>query len=161
MASARPKKELVYSHERLNFPVAGSSDPRISLPDVDLYSNLPIQDSVENVVYDFYYPESGNLLEGSPVVQFKAKESMYFSDLADSYLMFEVSFNKEGADPTIDPTEECSPTNFLSAVLFKDLSIEFNGKPVNSTFGNYMYESYIKLLIDSSGPALDKWEVSE
>ena len=119
MASSRTKKEAVYSHERLNFPVAGSADPRVALPDIDLFSQIPIQDSVESVQWDFFYPESGNLLPTSPRVQFKAKESQYMSDLSDTYLMFELSFNKSGDDPAIDPAEQTCPTNFMSAVIFK------------------------------------------
>ena len=128
MASSRTKKEAVYSHERLNFPVAGSSDPRVALPDIDLFSQIPIQDSVESVQYDFFYPESGNLLPTSPRVQIKAKKSQYFSDLSDSYLMFELSFNKSGDAPAIDPAEQCCPTNFMSAVIFKVSGLTTNVK---------------------------------
>ena len=59
MAASRPRKEAVYSHERLNFPVAGSVDPYCSLPDIDLFSSPPTQNSVESVYWDIFYPESG------------------------------------------------------------------------------------------------------
>lgn len=84
---------------------------------------------------------------------------MHFSDLSESYIALELSFNKVAADKTIANTEPVSLCNFIFATLWKDLRIEIGGKPINSQYGNFLYESYFKLLLDTSYDGIEKWEV--
>ena len=84
---------------------------------------------------------------------------MHFSDLSESYIALKLSFNKVAADKTIANDEPVSLCNFIFANLWKDLRIEIGGKPINSQYGNFLYESYFKLLLDTSYDGVEKWEV--
>ena len=77
-----------YSHESLNFPIVGSDASTLSLPECDLFSSIPNQNSIESSSYDILHPEDGNLLISSPELRFVSKASLKFSDLADRYSSF-------------------------------------------------------------------------
>ena len=77
-----------YSHESLNFPIVGSDSSTLSLPECDLFSSIPNQNSIESSSYDILHPEDGNLLISSPELRFVSKASLKFSDLADRYRSF-------------------------------------------------------------------------
>ena len=70
-----------YSHEKLNFPIVGSNESTISLPEIDLWSIIPSQNTVESVSYDHIYSENGNLLATSPELRFHSRPSVLFTDL--------------------------------------------------------------------------------
>ena len=72
-----------YSHESLNFPIAGSDAGTIALPECDLFSSIANQNTIESTSFDIVHPEDGNLLASSPEVRFCSKASLKFTDLAD------------------------------------------------------------------------------
>ena len=77
-----------YSHESLNFPIVGSDANTLALPECDLFSSIPNQNTIESSSYDVLHPEDGNLLITSPELRFVSKASLKFCDLADRYILF-------------------------------------------------------------------------
>ena len=155
----------VYSHERLNFPVSGSEASTIHLPECDLWSHIPIQDSIQDTILEIVYCPSSNLLATSPCLEFKVKPSVLYSDLADSFLTMELSLTKnpdksEGSKDTAVITDEdkVGTCNFIGACMFKDLAVQMAGKPINSCFNNFYWENYIKVVTEASYFSMDKWK---
>ena len=72
-----------YTHETLNFPVSGGNEQVVSLPETDLWSGIPSQNSVESSLYDIIYSEDSNLLSSSTELRFHSRPSLHFSDLSD------------------------------------------------------------------------------
>ena len=72
-----------YTHETLNFPVSGGNESSVSLPETDLWSGIPSQNSVESSLYDIIYSEESNLLSSSAELRFHSRPSLNFSDLSD------------------------------------------------------------------------------
>ena len=115
-----------FSHDTLNFPVVGSSNDSISLPEIDIWSDLATQNSVEHSSYDHIYCDPSDILATSPDLRYVSKPSMQWSDLSDSYLFLELQLIKtsgEEKDSAITDADKTCVSNFLSNSLFKDLQV--------------------------------------
>ena len=146
-----------YSHEALNFPLAGSDGGNVSLPECDIFSSIPDQASVESSLYDTVFCEDGNLLTTSSELRFTSKPSLAFTDLGESYIFLEMVLVKDGAVPAITDADKVIVSNMISVVPFRDLQIFICGKPINSCFQNYLYECYLRVMTEISDEALTKW----
>ena len=157
----------VYSHDRLNFPISGSTATTVNLPEVDLWSGIPIQQSIESTIYEHVYTPSSNLLATSPTLEFKVKPSVLYTDVADSWLTLELSIIKTpdkspGSKdvPDIVTTDHVGTCNFVGANMFKDLAVKIAGKPCNSCFNNFLWESYMKVIVEQTDQSLNKWSAA-
>ena len=115
-----------FSHDTLNFPVVGSANDSISLPEIDIWSDLATQNSVEHSSYDHVYCDSSDLLSTSPDLRYVARPSTQWTDLSDSYLFLELQLIKtsgEEKDRAITDADKTCISNFLSNALFKDLQV--------------------------------------
>ena len=118
-----------FSHDTLNLPVAGSSSDSISLPEIDIWSDLATQNSVESSSYNHVYCDSSDLLSTSPDMRYVARPSMQWTDLSDSYLFLELQLIKtSGKDRTITDADKTCVSNFLSNSIFKDLQVSTSKK---------------------------------
>ena len=81
--------------------------------------------------------------------------------MASSYLELQVGLVKltwpQGKTEAITAEDKVSTCDFVGANLFKDISISLNGSVVTPSYGNSLYENYIKLRTQVPEVALTKW----
>ena len=161
----RLRMTKIASHDTLNKPVLGSSH-KVGMSELDLHSVLPVQDDISKVTYDRIWPQNGSLVDTNPEVVFIAPPSPHFSDLSDSYFRMELKLVKQPDPAKKDDTSKIVPedlanvSNFTAMSLWKDITLFIAGRPINSCFGNALFEAYFKLLTQCSEEALRKWEIS-
>ena len=130
------------------------------LSETDLYSTLAIQDSVKNHHFEPFYPANGSLLDSSPDVTFEVSQSMHLTCLADSYLEIDVSLVKGANKAKVVATDLAVPTNFAALAWVRDIKVFISGRPVNSAFGHFHLEAYLKVVTETSTDAIRKWFIS-
>ena len=154
------KMTTVYTHDQIQFPVAGSDEAVIALPEIDFTSHIPTQGSVEKVSYQKLYCDSANLLGTSPQLVFHSKPSQYWTDLSETFISLEISLVRTDGKKIDVEKEKVSFCNFVAASLFKDLQIQICGKNTTSCFNNFYIENYLKVVLEQSQESMQKWRVA-
>lgn len=114
-------------------------------PELDLFTNLPTQASVDDGFFTEYQP-IGSLTDDNPVKFHVSGDSNSYIDLASSYIYLEVKITK--ADGTnIDANTEVGPINLLAHTLFKQVDISLNDVLVSDSSNLYHYRSMIETLL--------------
>ena len=153
-------RTLITNHEDLNFAVAGGANSVVALSETDLYSSLAIQDSVKSHHFEPFYPTTGSLLDSSPDITFNVGPSMHLTCLADSFLEIDISLVKGPTKAKVVAADKAVPANFASIAWVKDLNVFISGKPVTSSFGNFLHEAYLKVITETSSDSIRKWIIA-
>ena len=150
-----------FSHEGLidTYRVKGAAE----VSELDLFSPLSMQTSIDNAFYETLYCGEGNLNPTVPDVTFIAKGQNNLIDLNESYMSMTCRLLKIEADGSGKPpaaTEIVGATDLTMYAIWSDLVLYINGKQVNNSFHLYHLQSYLQLLTNMSSDALKKWRVS-
>ena len=115
-----------------------------SKPQLDLFSNLPTQASVEDGYHIEHLPRS-NPNEG-PIKFEISGDSNDYMDLLNSYLLLEIKLSK--ADNTdIDDNDVVGPINLIGQTLFKQIDVSLNDTLISDSSNMNHYRSIIESLL--------------
>ena len=113
-------------------------------PELDLFSNLPTQASVEDGFHTEIQPNTS--LDDGPIKFTVSGDSNYYLDLASSYLYLEVKITK--ADGTaVDADTEVGPVNLLAHSLFKQIDVYLNDVLFSNASNLYHYRALLETLL--------------
>ena len=150
-----------FSHEGLtdSYRTKGS-DAEVS--ELDLFSSVSLQSSIDNAYYEVVYSNVGNLETTVPDVTFIAKGQNNLIDLNESYMeMVCQLLKKDGTSGKIPAdTEIVNATDLTMYTLFSYLVLSINGRQVNNSFHLYHLQCYLQLLTNMSPESLDKWRIA-
>ena len=123
-----------YSHENLSSNVKGDhgAAPKIQFSELDIFSPTAVQGEIRSSFHERVYPIEGSLDESQPEIIFNIKPSSDLISLNDSFIVAEVKLLKKDTDKGIwvkpAASDLVTPANCVLYQLFKDQTIELNGK---------------------------------
>jgi len=119
-----------------------------SKPEIDLFTNLPTQASVEEGFHVEHLPTT-SLSDESPIKFSISGDSNHYTDLASSYLYLEVKFlNGDGSN--ITAYEMVGPINLLGQTLFQQVDVSLNDVLISDASNLYHYRAMIETLLSYS-----------
>ena len=115
--------------------------------EVDLFGPI-LQQTVLLNEFDREFAPLASLQEGAPIeFMVKGADQLYL-DLNESSLLLRVKITN--ADGGNIGANTAGPVNLMLHSLFSQMSVEFNGKPVNEPNHLYAYRAYLSTLINFS-----------
>ena len=114
-------------------------------PELDLFSNIPTQASVEEGIHIEHQPTS-SIDDSSPIQFLVSGDSNYYIDLSSSYLCLEVKITKAD-NSNIDADAKVGPVNLIGQTLFKQVDISLNDVLISDASNLYHYRALIETLL--------------
>lgn len=113
-------------------------------PELDLFTNLPTQASVEDSITVEHLPST--LSDDSPIKFSISGDSNYYIDLQSSYLYLEVKVtNNDGSNLNADAA--VGPINLLGQTLFRQVDLFLNDSLVSDASNLYHYRAMFETLL--------------
>ena len=113
-------------------------------PEVDLFTNLPTQASVEDGMHVEHLPSC--LSDDGPIKFAISGDSNYYTDLNSSYLYLEVKLtNADGSNIADDAV--VGPINLLGQTLFQQVDVGLNDVLVSDASNLYHYRAMFETLL--------------
>lgn len=114
-------------------------------PELDLFSNLPTQASVEEGFHTEIQP-TVTLDDGNPIKFSVSGDSNYYIDLASSFVYLEVKITKDDGT-NIGGDDVCGPINLLGQTLFQQVDVSLNDVLISDASNLYHYRAIFETLL--------------
>ena len=119
--------------------------------ELDLFSVLPTQTSIEQTKYKEYFPISQTSYNAPLEFHITSSDEEYL-DLQQSYLHMAVSILDSAGDPLRDPGGENAippknhvfPINYFACTQFKNVEVILSGTQVSASDVQYAYRSFLE-----------------
>lgn len=122
-----------------------------SKPEVDLFSTVPTQASVNDGFHSEHMPIT-SLTDSGPIKFAISGDSNYYLDLNSSYILLEVKITKDDGDD-IEAAGDSSPINNFGHSLFQQMDVSLNDVIVSNTSNLYHYRALLETLLSYSPEA--------
>jgi hypothetical protein len=114
-------------------------------PELDLFSQLPTQASIEEGFHTEHQP-TNTLLENNPIKFTISGDSNYYIDLASSYLYLEMKITKSDGSEMADD-DNCGPINLIGQTIFQQIEISLNDAIITDPSNLYHYRAIFETLL--------------
>lgn len=120
-------------------------------PELDLFSNLPTQASLDDGFCTEYQP-IGSLTDDNPIKFTISGDSNFYIDLSSSYIYLELKIVKEDGT-NLAATDAVGPINLICHTLFQQVDISLNDVLVSDPSNLYHYRAMFETLLSYGADA--------
>jgi hypothetical protein len=120
--------------------------PECLKSELDLFSVLPTQTSIESSNYIDYHPIASLTNDTSPIEFYVGGSGQDYIDLSATQLYVRAEIVRPNGQP-IEDASEVGPINLFLHSLFADVEIKLNDVAISNSSSTYPYRAYLETLL--------------